>query len=105
MDGLILGIICGSVFGLLAAVIMLPMKFNTEKEKMEAILGAFIERFMIGFLIPNVTLGLSPVTTGIILGIFLSLPTAVITRSYLPIIGVGMIGGIIIGFVTQMLVG
>lgn len=104
MDALILGFIFGSAFGLFTALTMLPIKFNTKKEKMEALIASFIERFMIGFLIPNVAFGVSPVITGLILGLFLSLPSAIITRSYLPIISIGLIGGVLIGFITQMVV-
>ena len=104
MDALILGVICGLAFGLFAAVIMLPMRFDTKREKMEAVSGAFVERFMIGFLIPNVALGISPVLTGLILGLLLSLPSAIITRAYVPIIVLGVIGGLVIGFTTQIVV-
>ena len=81
------------------------MKFDTKREKMEAVSGAFVERFMIGFLIPNVALGVSPVLTGLILGLLLSLPSAIITRAYVPIIVLGVIGGLVIGFITQIVVG
>ncbi|MGC9516852.1 MAG: hypothetical protein ACP5C3_04045 [Methanomicrobiales archaeon] len=105
MDTMILGIICGLAFGIFAVLIMLPMGFDTKREKWEATSGAFVERFMIGFLIPNVAIGLSPVLTGIILGFALSLPSAIITRAYAPILILGIIGGMVIGFATQMVIG
>ena len=63
--------------------------------------AAFIERFMIGFLIPNVDLGIHPVLTGLLLGAGLSLPSAIITRAYAPIIGIGIVGSVIIGFIVK----
>ncbi len=38
-------------------------------------------------------------------GIGLSLPSAIITRTYAPIMVVGAVGGLIIGFVTKSVVG
>jgi len=63
--------------------------------------AAFIERFMIGFLIPNVELGIHPALTGLLLGFALSLPSAIITRAYAPIIGIGIVGSVIIGFIIK----
>jgi hypothetical protein len=63
--------------------------------------SAFLERFMIGFLIPNVDLGIHPALTGLFLGAGLSLPTAIITRVYAPIIGIGVVGSVIIGFIVK----
>jgi len=56
---------------------------------------------MIGFLIPNVELGIHSALTGLLLGISLSMPSAIITRAYAPIIGIGAIGGFIIGFIVR----
>ncbi|MBI4652942.1 hypothetical protein HY750_01690 [Candidatus Kuenenbacteria bacterium] len=39
-------------------------------------------------------------TIGLLLGAGLSLPSAIITRAYAPIIGIGIIGSAIIGFVV-----
>ena len=48
MSKIILGVICGLVFGAIAAGIMIPMKFE---DKRAAIMGAFINRIAIGFAI------------------------------------------------------
>jgi len=100
LDAITLGIICGLVFGIVAVLIMIPMSFESRRKKWEALSAAFVERFMIGFLIPNVSLGMNPLFTGLILGIFLSLPSAIITRAYAPIIGFGIVGGLIIGYIS-----
>lgn len=43
---------------------------------------------MLGFLIPNVSLDMHQAISGALLGLGLSVPTAIITRAYLPIIGI-----------------
>jgi hypothetical protein len=100
MNKIILGVICGLIFGLVDVLIMIPLKYPDNRKRIEAMSSAFIERFMIGFLIPNLNLGVHPAITGALLGFFLSLPSAIIVRVYAPIIGIGMIGGVIIGFIT-----
>lgn len=101
MNSISLGIICGLAFGIIDVLIMLPMKLGDKRKKTEAIVAAFIERFMLGFLIPNVNIGLHPIVSGVFLGLGLSLPSAIISRAYAPIIGIGIVGSIIIGFVTN----
>lgn len=101
MTAVTLGLICGAVFGIIDVGVMLPMKMGDKRKKTEALVGAFIERFMLGFLIPTVVIGLNPILTGAILGLGLSVPTALITRAYAPIIGIGLVGGIIIGVITN----
>jgi hypothetical protein len=101
MDSTSLGLICGAAFGVLDVGIMLPMKVEDKRKKYEALVGAFIERFMLGFLIPVVAIGLNPILTGALLGLGLSVPTALITRAYAPIIGIGVVGGIVIGIITN----
>lgn len=105
MDAITLGLLCGVVFGLFSSLIMVPMKFNSKREKYEAISSSSVDRFMIGLIIPNATFGLDPLISGLILGIGLSLPSAIITRVYAPIIIIGAIGGLVIGFVTKLFVG
>lgn len=105
MNNITLGIIAGTVFGVLDVLVMIPLKFEDKRKKIEAMTGAFIERFMLGFLIPNVNLGIHPAITGVLLGLGLSIPTAIITRAYAPIIGIGAVGGIIIGFITKVISG
>lgn len=101
MNKLLFGVICGLVFGVVDVLAMIPLKFENNRKMIEAIMAAFWERFMLGFLIPNVELGISPVLTGLFLGAGLSLPSAIITRVYAPIIGIGLIGGLIVGFITK----
>jgi len=101
MSKIILGTMCGLVFGIIDVLIMIPLKYENNQKKIEAMSAAFLERFMIGFLIPNVELGIHPALTGLLLGVGLSLPSAIITRAYAPIIGIGIVGSAIIGFIVK----
>jgi hypothetical protein len=94
VNRIILGIISGLVFGLLAIALMMPMSFP---DKRAALTGAFLDRFAIGFLICVVDLQIPGWATGLIVGLLISLPSAVVTKAYAPIIGLGAIGGIVIG--------
>lgn len=100
MDRILFGIILGIVFGGIAIVPMFKMSFS---DKRAAITGAFINRFAIGFLIPNALPGIDPILRGVLLGVLLSLPDAIITKSYAPIMGLGIIGGLIIGVITRLI--
>ncbi len=101
MDKLTLGLIFGLVFGVFDVLIMIPMPEKDKRKKREAMAGAFIERFMLGFLIPNADLGINYAVSGILLGLGLSLPTAIITRVYAPIVGIGIIGGLVLGLIAN----
>jgi len=97
MSRLIVGLICGVGFGLLSVGMMLPMKFT---DKTAALLGAFINRFSIGFVIGAIVLPLPYWLIGLIIGLLLSVPDALITKAYAPIIGMGTAGGLLIGFLV-----
>jgi len=97
MSRILLGAICGLAFGALAVAIMLPMSFP---DKRAAILGAFINRFAIGFVIGAIRLPWPGWAVGLLIGILLSLPDAIITKAAAPILGLGAVGGLIIGFVV-----
>jgi len=91
------GIIAGLAFGLLDVLIMIPLDLP---EKNTALLGAFIGRFAIGFLIPNTVLPVPAWLRGLIIGLLISLPDAIISKAYGPVMGTGAIGGVIIGFIV-----
>jgi hypothetical protein len=97
MPRVLLGIICGLVFGVIDIGIMLPM---TLPDKKTAITAAFIARFGIGFVIGAVRLPWQGWAVGLCFGLLLSTPDALITKAYGPIIGMGAIGGTIIGVIV-----
>lgn len=100
MDNIVFGVIAGIIFGIISVLIMIPLKFENKRERQDAMAGAFIDRFMIGFIIPNISLGIDPTITGVLLGFGLSLPSAIISRAYAPILIIGILGGGIIGYLT-----
>jgi len=97
MSRLMLGVVCGLVFGAIDIGIMLPMSFP---DKRAAITAAFIARFGIGFAIGAARLPWPGWLVGLVFGLLLSIPDAIITKSYGPIIGMGAIGGTVIGFLV-----
>ncbi|MFI5104827.1 MAG: hypothetical protein ACHP79_07885 [Terriglobales bacterium] len=98
MPRLYLGIICGLVYGGLSAASMIPLSFP---DKRAALLGAFINRFSIGFVIGAVNLPWPGWLAGLVIGLLLSLADAIITKAYVPIIALGAVGGTLIGFLVQ----
>jgi hypothetical protein len=73
---------------------MLPMSFP---DKRVALTAAFLDRFAIGFLICVVDLPLPGWASGLIVALLISLPSAVVTKAYAPILATGAIGGVIVG--------
>jgi hypothetical protein len=88
------GLVSGLIFGLVTVALMLPMQFP---DKMTALLAAFISRFGIGLVIGCVQLPWPGWIIGIVFGLLLSVPSAMITKAYAPIIIVGTVGGLVIG--------
>jgi hypothetical protein len=96
MSRIILGVICGLLFGAVDIGIMLPMTFP---DKRAAITAAFVARFAIGFVIGAARLPWPGWLVGLFFGLLLSIPDATITKAYGPIVGMGAIGGTIIGVI------
>jgi len=94
--------LCGLVFGALTVLSMLPMSFP---HKRAALLGAFFNRFAIGFVIILIDIPCSGWLIGLTIGILLSLPPAIVTKMFVPILGIGAVGGVIIGLVRAKFVG
>lgn len=97
MNHIISGIISGTIFGLISVAIMIPLSFS---DKRAAMLGAFFNRFATGFLISVSLLPMYGWFKGLLIGFLISLPDAIITKAYAPIIGFGIIGGAIIGAIV-----
>jgi hypothetical protein len=73
--------------------------------KRAALLGAFFNRFAIGFVIILIDIPCSGWLIGLTIGILLSLPAAIITKVFVPIVGIGAVGGVIIGLIREKFVG
>ena len=98
MPNLLLGVVAGLVFGAVAVAMMLPMTFP---EKSVALSAAFLDRFAIGVVIGCVQLPWPGWATGLTFGLLLSLPSAIITKAYAPILVIGAAGGLVIGGVIH----
>jgi sorbitol-specific phosphotransferase system component IIBC len=70
------------------------------EDKNAALTGAFVNRFSIGFVIGAADLPLASWINGLLFGLLLSLPDAIITKAWAPIMGMGAVGGIVIGLVV-----
>ena len=97
MPRLMRGSVCDLVYGTLSAASMIPLEFP---DKRAALLGAFINRFSIGFVIGAVRLHWPSWLAGLVFGVLLSLADAIITKAYAPLIVLGAIGGTIIGLIV-----
>ena len=97
MSRLTFGLIAGTAYGLLAVATMIPLSFP---DKRAALLGAFLNRFAIGLLIPLVSVSAPRWAIGLVLGILMSLPDGLITKALAPIVGMGAVGGLLIGWLA-----
>jgi hypothetical protein len=73
---------------------MLPMQFP---DKRTALLGAFASRFATGFTIGCVELPWAGWLTGLVFWLLWSLPDAIVTKAYAPILVLGAVGGLLVG--------
>jgi hypothetical protein len=97
MNRVTLGIGLGLVIGVVDVLLMLPLSFP---DKRAALLGAFCARFALGFFASVTRLPLPPVATGVLVGILTSLPDAIITKAYAPIMITGVIFGAVAGWIV-----
>jgi hypothetical protein len=97
MNKLPLGVLCGLGFAAADVALMLPMSFP---DKPTALAAAFASRFAIGFLIPQVKLPMPAWLAGVLVGLLVSAPDAIVTHAYAPILGTGALGGAVIGWLA-----
>jgi hypothetical protein len=94
MSSLTIGLLGGVIFGIVAILSMLPLEFS---DKRAALTAAFVNRFAIGFAIGAAQLAWPAWVVGLTFGLLLSVPEAIITKAWVPIIGMGALGGVLIG--------
>ena len=92
-----LGIGLGVAIGAIDVLLMLPMSFP---DKRAALLGAFCARFALGFFAATVRLPLPPIVAGVVVGLLTSLPDAMITKAYAPIMLTGILFGAAAGWIV-----
>jgi hypothetical protein len=98
MTSLSVGVLGGLIFGIVAALTMLPLEFA---DKPAALTAAFLNRFAIGFAIGAAQLPWPGWLVGLTFGLLLSVPEALITKAWAPIIGMGALGGVLIGLAVS----
>jgi len=101
MSGISFGLVAGFLFGALAVAAMLPLPFP---DKRAALTAAFVDRFAIGFVLGVVSLPWPSWAVGLVIGLLLSAPSAIITKAWKPILVFGAVGGLIIGLIRGALV-
>jgi hypothetical protein len=89
----------GLACAVLDTALMLPLTFPTNGDKRVAMTAAFLERFVLGLSIGPVirVLGGPGVLTGPAFALASSIPTAMITRSWAPVLGLGVLNGLAVG--------
>jgi len=100
MNRVLLGILCGILFGAIDASMILFGK-NPEKST-TVLLHAFVSRFVLGILAANVTFPLHPAVSGAIVGLLISLPEAIAMKSYAGILGTGLVFGPLRGLAVRL---
>jgi hypothetical protein len=100
MNRLVLGILCGIAFGLID--VLMTVFGNHPDRTTGMLLQAFFSRFAIGFLAANVSLRVHPALAGAIVGLLISLPDAFALKSYVGILGTGLLFGALAGWAAQM---
>jgi hypothetical protein len=98
MSNVAQGLVAGLLFGIAAVGMMLPLSFP---DKTTALLAAFFNRFAVGFVIGCVQLPWPGWLVGLTFGLLLSIPDALITKAYAPILIIGALGGTLIGGVIR----
>lgn len=98
-------LIAGLVLASVLSATMVPLSFPTPREKRTAIIAAFLDRFFLRFVVGPAAAGLDTngVLIGAILGLGSSIPTALITRGYVPVIVLGLAGGTVVGLAYELL--
>ena len=99
MNTIVFGLACGAAFGTLAVLLMLPMQFPDKKTALSA---AFASRFAIGFIVPATHFPMPAAIGGALVGALISLPDAVITKAYAPVLVIGTLGGGLVGYLTTV---
>ena len=97
MNRIALGVLCGLVYGGVSVAMMLKLPFPDKKA---ALWGAFCDRFGIGVLTSLVSApALLPWQHGALGGLLMSVPSAIISKAYAPILVLGVVGGAACGWI------
>jgi len=99
MNPLLLGVLCGVVFGV--ADVLMTVLGNHPDVSRSMLLQAFSSRLAIGVLGANVSLGMDRVISGALAGLLISLPDAFALHSYIGVLGTGLVFGALAGWAAK----
>jgi hypothetical protein len=99
MNRLLVGILCGVLFGLVDILITVLGKHPDMTATMYG--QAFSSRFAIGVLAATVSLPLHPALAGAVVGLLVSLPDAFGLNSYAGVLGTGLLFGALTGWAAR----
>jgi hypothetical protein len=99
MSRITLGIVLGIVAGLADLSLMAITHFPGGRDVK---LGAFSDRFLIGFFIATTTIPMNPVFSGLLIGALVSVPPAIILREYAKIMVSGIVLGGLLGYAIRV---
>jgi hypothetical protein len=99
MSNLEVGIMTGIVAGGISVATMIPMQFP---DKRAALLAAFSSRFAVGLFSCTSALPIEAVVRGALIGFIISVPDAIITKAYAPIMILGTLLGAGAGWALKM---
>ena len=102
MSRVTLGVTLGLSIGIADVLLMLPLSFP---DKRTALLAAFSSRFALGFFAATIHLRMSPIAAGLLVGLLTSIPDAIVTKAYAPILITGVIFGTVAGWIVGRLGG
>ena len=97
MNRVVLGTLLGLGVGVTDVLLMLPLQFP---DRTAALLGAFCARFALGFFTATTRLPLPPMWAGLVIGLLTSVPDAIITKAYAPILITGVLFGAVSGWIV-----
>ena len=97
MSRVTLGVILGLSIGIADVLLMLPLSFPAKRT---ALLAAFSSRFALGFFAATIHLRMSPIAYGLLVGLLTSIPDAIVTKAYAPILVTGVLFGAVAGWIV-----
>ena len=92
-------IVAGLACAVVDTALMIPLDFPSRRDRRVAMTAAFVERFLLGLTVGPVTrtLGGRGLLVGPVYGLLASVPSALITGTRAPILGMGAINGLAVG--------
>jgi hypothetical protein len=97
-------VVAGLVAALVAVASMLPLRFPSRHDKRVAVAAAAADRFFLGLVVGPAAAGLNVngLLIGAVLGLGLSIGSALVTKSYAPILVLGTLLGAGVGLAYEL---